>query len=461
MIIQNNFPNNIERKRVQTIRKYEKIHDNDQESVLLLHDLIKKQFKNPKDIIYLSHAIPSRISEFYSDFVQGDADKIAINLIGDASEEEEKLFNEIIEDNNIIGNIEEYAYDQSEYGFEVLLGYIDEYNKYRIQVVPKDQYFPQKDGSVIFATYIYDPEDRDKPTNDKNKLLYTQHYYLENKNVKIERKLWTIDDQGVAKENVALGRAGITDKEEETLEDLGRLPIQQIDNGRRTDWGFGKSDYNDIMPQLQEVNERRTHISTQLLKNLDAKMQLPAIDNLKSDDGKLKNFEYLMVEKEDAEAKYILNDNPLIDATEKHVENQLKFISWVTAIPMFELLKSAMPERVDSMRIQLFGAIRKTMKKRAKISTAVKEMIKIGFIMKTNKEMDTKIEIKYGEVLPSEEITEVEVETAKIDSGLSSRRSAMKRLNNFTDEEVERELEIINKEGINSGAVNPNNPPRL
>jgi len=58
-------------------------------------------------------------------------------------------------------------------------------------------------------------------------------------------------------------------------------------------------------------------------------------------------------------------------------------------------------------------------------------------------------------------MSEVEVESAKISNGLSSKKSAMKRLENFTDEEVEKELQRIQQEGINSGAVNPNNSPQL
>ena len=460
MRIKNNFPSNIERKRIQTLRKYEKLHDNDQESVLVLHDLIRKQFKNQTDIIYLAHAIPSKISEFYSDFVQGDSYRMSIHLMGDPTDDDQQVVDDILETNDIIENIGDYAYNQSEYGFEVLLGYKDENGKYRIQIVPKEQYFPQKDGSVIFATYLYDPND-DRPTKERNRLLYTQHYELIGEDVKIERKLWEINSDGVAENEVSLESAGITDEPDETIENLGRLPIQQIDNGRQTEWGFGKSDYADIIPQLQEVNERRTHISTQLLKNLDAKMKLPADEQLLDESGKLKPFEYLMVDNDSAEPAFITNNNPLIEDTEKHVENQLKFISWVTSVPMFELLKSAMPERVDAMRIQLFGAIRKSQKKRSKIAKGVREMIKIGYRMLQGEELENYIEIKFSDVIPTDELVEVEIENAKIGGGLSSRRSAMKRLENFTEEELDAELEKISAESIQSGVVNPNNPPQF
>ena len=458
MIIRKHFPNNIERLRLQTLRKYEKLHDNDQESVLLLHNLIKRQYKNPEDIVYLAHAIPSRISEFYGDFVQGDSYRMAINLINSKNTKEEETVTKIVEENNIIESVNDYAYNQSEYGFEVLLGYVED-GKFKIQIVPKDQYFPQCDGSVIFATYMFDPRDENPDVKSRKKILYTQHYELVGQDVLITRELWEIDGNGVADASIDLSTAGITASQLETIAGLGRLPIQQIDNGRRTSWGFGKSDYADIMPQLQEINERRTHISTQLLKNLNAKMQLPALDTLKTDDGKTADFDSIFVSKDDAEPKFIINENPLIEATETHIEHNLKFISWVTSIPMFEILKSAMPERVESLRIQLFGAIRKTDRKRAKITKGITEMIKIGYKMLNNTELESAIEIKYSDVLPVDETVEIEKENAKVEGGLSSRRSAMKRLDNFTDEEVDAELELIKKENIESGAVNPNNPP--
>ena len=64
-------------------------------------------------------------------------------------------------------------------------------------------------------------------------------------------------------------------------------------------------------------------------------------------------------------------------------------------------------------------------------------------------------------MIPTDDQTEVDVESAKINNGLSSRRSAMKRIDNFTDEEVDAEIELIKTENISSGVVNPNNPPQF
>jgi len=460
MPIKKVFPNDVELKRIQTLRKYEKLHDNDQESVLLLHRIIKDQFKSAIDIPYLAHAIPSRVSEFYSDFVQGEADRLRIEILN-GEQAEVDFLNETIDENDLNEAIADYAYNQSEYGFEVLLGYVKD-NKFYIQTVPKDQYFPQADGSVIFATYFTDPHDSAPVVKDRKKILYTQQYRQDGTNVVIERKLWEVDTYGKASEELTLAYAGITAPEEEKIENLNRLPIVQIDNGRKTSWGFGKSDYADILPQLAEVNERRTHISTQLLKNLDAKLQLPKLEVLKDEKGDLKPFDYFMPEsKDDAEAKYITNGNPLLENTEIHIESQLKMISFTTCVPMFEILKGSMPERVESLRIQLFGAVRKTDKKRAQIIKGLRNILYIGFEMINSKEITGRINIKFSDVLPTDPLQDTQIETEQINAGVSSKKSAIKRLHNYTDEEAEAELEEIRNENIASGAVNPNNPPTL
>lgn len=459
MPIKKVFPSDVELKRIQTLRKYEKLHDNEQESVLLLHDIIKRQFSKVTDIPYLSHAIPSRVSEFYGDFVQGESDKLSISVTN-GTEEESAFIEEVIDTNDLTDSFGDYAYNQSEYGFEVLLGYVED-NKFKVQIVDKDQYFPQPDGSVIFATYMFDPNDTRQNLKERSKVLYTQQYYLDNQNVIIERKLWTIDSYGRADSELPLSYANITALEDEKIENLGYLPIVQIDNGRKTKWGFGKSDYADILPQLAEVNERRTHVSTQLLKNLDAKLQLPNLPDLKKENGDLKPFDYIMPTKEDAEAKYITNDNPLIDSTEIHIESQLKMISWTTCVPMFELLKSSMPERVESLRIQLFGAIRKTDKKRIQVTKGIRNLLYIGYKMVHNTEMTGKIKIKYSDVLPSDPAQETNIEVEQVNAGLSSKKSSIKRLYNYTDEEADAELQTINQEAISSGVVNPNQPPTL
>ena len=462
----NQFPTKVELERVSTLRKFQKLYDNEQMAVLGLHELIKKQYKNLADLVYLAHAVPARITEFYGDFVQGDVDRLIIQA-GNGVEADEKWVSGVVYENDLKEHIADYAEDQSEFGFGVLLGWVDEGGIYHIDQVPADQYFPQRDGSVVFASYKVDPQMPDS----KRFLLHTQHYQILNGKVIIEHQAFRTDEKGVANENYSLelmsALVGRTLKPQEEITDIDELPIRQIDNGRRTRWGFGKSDYADILPQLAEVNERTTHASTQFLKNLDAKMTVPAsayATDEKTGEVKLKHTEvFVMESKEDPMPSYIINSNPMITEVREHVMTELKFVEWITGVPMWALTKGVSPERVESLRIQLFTAIRKTGKKRAKVKRAVLDMFRIGAKM-TKQSDDLKLNdivIDFADALPVDELTQVQSEAEKIRSGISSRRSAMKRVENYDDDQVDTELEQIQSEDKIAGIGNANNAPAL
>ena len=463
MIKINEFPTRLERERIATLGKYCKLEENDCFLTLGLHEKIKKQYKKVEDIVYLAHAIPARVSEFYADFVRGDVDRLTIESKKEDSKEEDEFIDEVVYENDLKETIFDYAYEQSKSGFAVLLGRVDEEDKYKIDLIPSDQYFPQPDGSVVFATYKYNPDD----SFHKSMILYVQVYKLESGKVLIERGAFETNQHGVASGQYPLSKVapliGLTEiKETETI-DIDELPIRQIDNGKRTKYGFGKSDYANIIPNLAEVNERSTHISTQLLKNLDAKITLPV--SMFNEDGKVKAeiVEAIAIDKNDQVPQYITSNNPLIDAAERQIMNELKVISFVTGVPMFELLKSAMPDRVESLRIQMFAAIRKTQGKRSKIKRALLDMFRIGGKMKgITTLVEDDITISFEDVLPTDDLTQTQIEVEKVNAGLTSKKSAMQRLENYSDDEADAELQTIQDEDRIAGLpVKVNNPPQL
>lgn len=448
---------------MKTLDQYDKLYDNRQQEVLLLHQLIRKQYKNVEDIVYLGHAIPAKVSDFYGDFVQGDVDRMTLDYVGDDAQKE--TFEQIVDDNDIEEKINDWATRQSISGYAVLLGYVQD-DEFFIQEVDPDQYFPQADGTVIFATYFRDYKNINPAVDESEAqlLIYTQEYKMEGEDCVITRQVWTTDAEGKAAEDLGedVLKSYYPEVEKlERLEGIGELPIVQIDNGRITRWGFGKSDYCDIMPQLAEINERRTHIATQLLKNLDAKLELPQRDDLKNEMGGLNYFEYIMrADKDEPETRYIINENPLIEATEKHITSQLQMISYITDVPMWTLTDTSEPETVGGMKIKLFGAVRKTNRKRAKMVKGIERVIEIGFKM-LGKEMTGDLILQLSDVLPNDELEDAQVEEIKVRTGVSSKRSAMRRLENYTDEELDEEEKQIKKETIASGAVNPNDAPAL
>lgn len=455
------FPTVTEAERINTIQKYNRLYETRHDLVFNLHDLITKHFKKKNEIIYISHALPAKITDFYGDFVQGDDDRLQIALaLSEDDESDDTLLEQFIDDNDLIEMIFDIGSNQSQYGYDVLLGYKTDDDKYLIQQVPADQYFPQSDGSVIFASIVRDPNDANPDVKARKKFYFIQHYYLENNKLQIKRSAWTLNSEGRIGDKIGYEILGNELPEEEVI-DVDEMPIAQIDNGRKTRWGFGKSDYVDVMPQIEEINEKTTQVSIQLLKNMNAKLILPDVKGTHDEEGNPIEVDTIYIPPEaKAQAQYVLNTNPMVEQTFVHVDKQLRMVSTVTGVPLFELADKAQPEKVESLRIKMFSAMRRTNTKRSRIKRGLRKILRVGYKL-FGDELENAIDIQFSDVLPTDPLVEAQVEQTKVDAGISSRRSAMKRVENYTDEEVDAELEQINEENIQSGAVNANNAPQL
>ena len=457
-IVPGKFPSVSELERVKTFRKFGMLYAGRHFEVFGIHDLIKKQYGPGVKLVYLAHNIPAYISDFYGDFVAGNVEDLVIQA-GTGDKQQEDFVSQVVYENDLKEKIEDLATEQSEFGVTPIIGWRDEDSNFRIDTVAQDAYFPQSDGSVILATY---KKTRDELGVEKVYCLL-HHYRLEGKDCIIERSAWICDNENVVKEKTSIEFFSLlfgTRKwpEMERITGLNDLPIRQIDNGKRGGEGFAKSDYADIMPQLEEINERGTHIATALLKNLDSKMQLPA--SMYDEDGNVKSFDAIKVEsKDDVEAKYIINSNPLIAEAREHILQQMKVISTIDAVPMFELLKSAMPDRVESLRMQLFSAVRRAEGKRARIRRALQDMFRIGGRM-VGVPFEFDAVIKFGSVLPRDENVDATTEATRITAGISSRRSAIMRTYNISEDDAQAELDLIREEDKVAGVLPVASPPQ-
>lgn len=439
------FPSLQERETLTALSRFKKLYDNNQYAVLGLHEMIKKQYKDAKDIVYISHPIPSRISDFYGDFVGGDTDKMVIKA---GNDKEQEFVDSIVYENDLKEKITDFATTQSIAGYCWLYLWKDESDIFHIDEIAPDQVFPQPDGSIIVATYKRDPAD---PLNQRL-FLYVQHFKMESGDVVIERTAWKTDEKGVVTEQISLKviaeLIGRTLEPTTRIDNLDELPFRKVSNGKND-----KSDYADIIPQLAEINERVTQNSTQFLKNMDAKMQLPA--GMADEEGKVQPFDYILMDSKDQpNASYITNSNPMMADAREHILHELKIIELATGVPMWALTKGSQPDRVETMRIQMFQAIRKTNRKRAKLKRAIQDMFRMAFKL-NGLDSTEDVSIKFSDVLPKDDTELTNIETAKVGAGLSSKRSAIMRLEGVDEEEAEKELEVIKNEGILDGVINP------
>jgi len=450
------FPNVNEMVRMSVVSKFIKILDNQQFEVLGLHHLIKKQLKDSKaQDVYVSHSIPEKIADFYGDLVQGNVQDMVIESIDEG--EEFNAIEETVNFNELKEMVYDIAYDQTGLGYAILLARVEN-GQIIIDQVPQDQYFPQLDGSIIFASYVKRTDaDVNADWNDKrNYWLYIQHYSIPQEKVVIERSLWTVNSDGQKAEQITLEKYNPALQPLENLY-VDELPIFQIDNGKRRRDGFGRSDFANILPQLSEVNERTTQQAIEFLKNIDAKLQLPK--GIMKEDGELKQFDYYEVDKDSPEVKYITNDNQLLDAVDKYIDRQLRFISWATAVPMFEMTGSGAPERVETLRIKMFQAQRKADTKRSNIRLGLKYILRIGLKLAGYSDV-ADIKVEFSDVLPTDPLTVAQTEAIKVREGLTSKRSSIKRIENYDDDTLDEELALIQSENKIAG-IDVNIPPQL
>lgn len=448
-MIKHNFPTADDKVRLTEIKKLSLLLDNDAYPVFGLSKWVLKHFSDTNDILYLAHSIPDKIADFFGDFVQGDVDGMIIES-SDKVQNDKVL--EYVDYNDLKSMIYDIAYDQSGYGYSVLLGRKDENDNFIIDRIPQDQVFIAPDKSIIFGSYIIKPNSVD----GKDMWLYTQRYFLKDNTARVERKLYNTDPEGITSDEVSLASYDDTLLPEENLE-IDELPIAIVHNSRRKKKEFAKSDLIDVLPQIDEINERSTQKAIQFTKNLDAKLVLPK--TMEDDDGNVQPFDFVTTEKEDVEPKYLTNANPLLTDISTHCDKELAYISWITSVPIFELTGSGVPERVESLRIKLFQAVRKTNSKRAEVRKGIETMLRVALKFDKAGEI-APFKISFSEVLPTDPLVDVQVEALKLTSGVSSKKESIKRLENVDDETALAEIRAIEQEnkiaGIGDKPINFN-----
>ena len=458
------FPRESEQERMNLLGNYRNLYQNDHKDILPLHDKIQKHFESKKSMIYLAHAIPSLITDNYADFVQGDAEEFRVENTNDTSD---TFVSDIVANNNLKEEVYNIASVQSQFGYSVLQTYIDNNSDVRIKRVPSNQFFPQDDGSVVIATWKKTNANDDVPNSAKY-LVLMEHYTLENGAVRIERQIGRTDQTNKIDELLDydrfIGRFRGDKDEQQTLE-IDEIPFVLINNLNATHGMFGESDYQKIMPQLNEINERASHASLQLLKNLDSRLVLPDIESVKDEQGQASGDvgDTLVVPEESRTPEYLSNENVLLEELREHIMYNLKIISAVSGVPMMQVLKGNMPDRVTALRTKHFRMERKTRSKQSSIAEGIRSAMRIASKLVPNREpIDPEsITIDFGSVLPEDDTEQVKREQMKIRAGLTSKKSAIMRIENMDADQAEEELDQIRQENRVEGVTDTENPPQL
>jgi len=454
------FPPIADKIRLKKLRSYKRLFEGEHYKEFGIKDYFVDT-KDKEKKLYIAKNTPALISEYFADLVIGRGILFDVD-----NAEVQKKIDEISKNNKMDILVFELALSQSTYGYASARVRIRR-EKVILEQIPVDQYFPYFTGTinperdaVCLASYILLKDDRDQEA----KYLYKQIYFLEGQDVMLEHQLWLINSNGELAERkpISLFDASLPSVPEPA--NLNEIPIYQFDNIKTSGDLFGKSDYKDIETLVEEINNRVTQISLQLIKHLNAKLAVP-IGTLNAK-GQLKAHEADIFEVGEGKTppSYITNPNPQIENGFKQIEKLTRDISAITKIPkdVFGLdSEKGGVEKVEAMKIRLFNTIRKVERKRVYLESDLSSMMKMALILSGVAE-DTigDIRIVWDDALPEDIVAKTQTLADQVNSGLKSKRKAIKELQELDEEDLNIEIEAINKD---NQATTPafSTPPRI
>lgn len=242
---------------------------------------------------------------------------------------------------------------------------------------------------------------------------------------------------------------------------------------------FAESDYVDVADILQDINDRQSQISVEFIKHLTSKMSLPQsfIDSINNRQAKniirvgaekskevndilnqaVDNFEYITHSAWESEAKYLTKDGSMIDRAMKQISSHIRNISAITTIPVYMLAieESGNNRHLGTDNNEMDSFLNKVEQKRQNYYSTLQRLFAyVGLILHWKYEMPT---IKFHRFKAYDISDKATTAETLLNNQLLSKKSSMKFIWGWDDEEVQQEIDLINQELVNENAITQNN----
>lgn len=444
------FPTNDDFNRVAKLNNYYNVFKGLHSKVFKLKSYFEEDSKK-KTLLYLAYNVGQIVSLTAADFLFGEQLKIQTNESEDQKPTEKKI-NAIIQNNYLDEKLYQSAVMQDVAGFTVIA--VRQKDKVAIiEEVPYDNYYPDFTGvrlgeeprQIVIASYV----DLVNPKNQKKEtFLYKQIHRLENGKGKIVHELWTTtpDMKQSQLTELALFSADLP-AEEDT--ELDYIPIFQIDNFKTVKERFGISTYESVMNLFEEINDRITQISVQLIKHLNSKVAVG--EGVLSKKGEMDSTQDIfLVEKGDIVPQYITNSNPLIEEGFKQIEGLIRQICTVTQTPasFLGLDDKGGVEKVETAKLRMAAFLKKIKRKQRSYEAKLVDILKTALFFEGAKKFPDNVDISFAWDLglPRDLFTEAQTHQIMVESGMESKETAIRELKGFDGETLQNELDKIEKQ---------------
>ncbi|MBI2550846.1 phage portal protein [Candidatus Uhrbacteria bacterium] len=444
------FPTNDDFNRVAKLNNYYNVFKGLHSKVFKLKSYFEEDSKK-KTLLYLAYNVGQIVSLTAADFLFGEQLKIQTNESEDQKPMEKKI-NTIIQNNYLDEKLYQSAVMQDVAGFAIIT--VRQKDKAAIiEEVPYDNYYPDFTGvrlgeeprQIVIASYV----DLVNPKNQKKEtFLYKQIHKLENSKGKIVHELWTTtpDMKQSQLTELALFSADLP-AEEDT--ELDYIPIFQIDNFKTVKERFGISTYESVMNLFEEINDRITQISVQLIKHLNSKVAVG--EGVLSKKGEIDSTQDIfLVEKGDIIPQYITNSNPLIEEGFKQIEGLIRQICTVTQTPasFLGLDDKGGVEKVETAKLRMASFLKKIKRKQRSYEAKLVDILKTALFFEGAKKFPDNVDISFAWDLglPRDLFTEAQTHQIMVESGMESKETAIRELKGFDGETLQNELDKIEKQ---------------
>ncbi len=448
--MQTQFPTTEDFARVSKLNNFYNVFKGLHSKVFKLKSYFEEDQKK-RTLLYLAYNVGQIVSLTAADFLFGEQLKIQTNE-DDAKKPIEGKINKIIQGNYLDEKLYQSSVIQDVAGFTIFTVRQKD-NVAIIEEVPYDNYFPdfssvrlgEEPKKVVIASYV----DIVNPKNNKlETFLYKQIHTIG----KISHELWTTTSDMKQSEKVELAIYSSELPEEESTE-LDYIPVFQIDNFKTVKERFGISTYESVMNLFEELNDRITQISVQLIKHLNAKVAVG--EGILTKKGEIdSDQELFLVEKGDIVPQYITNTNDLIEEGFKQIEGILRQICTVTQTPtsFLGLDDQGGAEKVETVKIRMTAFLKKIKRKQRSYEAKLMNILKTALFFEGTKKLPENVEINfvwdYG--LPRDFLTEAQTHQILVESGIESIETAIRELKDLDGEALAQELERIKNQLMES-----------
>ena len=454
------FPPTTEKHRLDKYHKNKLIFENQHERVYEeSFKRISRVIGNFQDIV--SYVVVANFQKLMSvkiaDFMFGEEPIISC---GDDDSKEQIAVDAIKENSELMNTCYSLAIDLSRYGDGVLNIYKDDEGKGIIDITQPSFYFKVVDPQNIKKVKYHILAHKYKVEKECNSFTRKQNYeeflYVEiHTKGYVDKYTYKLKGDSIYK---------VEDKELGIPTGLDDFAIIPVHNLLTSDRAYGIDDYSDVDSIISEIEVRLSQISKILDKHAEPSMQGPSSaleydTNTRSYKLKVGNY-FSRDSTEDPPVEYITWEAQL-EANFKQVEKLINILAVISEMgsAIFDFNnKLGTAASGTALKRMLISPLAKTKRVRNNVDIALKKAIKLCSQLGGENIIDLSkenINIFWQDGLPNDDLEEANIMNIRTGGKATiSQYSAIKRLDNLTDEDAQSELDAIQ---VEENASNPMN----